>query len=266
MRGTTVAGRLAAIGLVIAAIVVVAYLLFSQGSKKYTVDAYFLNAAQLVKGDLVQIGGTKAGSVKDITLTPNGHARIKLQIQTDFAPLRQGTQATIRQASLSGIANRYVDLTMPPGDSSNTPNIPNGGSIAENNTTTAVDLDQLFNTLDPKTRKSLQDFFRNSATQFRGKEQQQKIAYHYLNPALSTSSHLFNELNRDQPRLERFLIDSSQLVSDLAEKRDDLAALVGNLNTTFRALGNQRAALADSIALLPPFMRQANTTFVDLRS
>jgi phospholipid/cholesterol/gamma-HCH transport system substrate-binding protein len=40
---------------------------------------------------------------------------------------------------------------------------------------------------------------------------------------------------------------------------------VQNLNTTFRAIGNQREALADSIGLLPSFMRQANTTFVDLR-
>src|SRR3954465_10437171 len=266
MRTSTVAGRLAAIGLVVAAIVVVAILLFAKGGKTYTVDAYFINAAQLVKGDLVQIGGTKAGSVKDITLTPNGHARIKMQIQTDFAPLRYGTQATIRQASLSGIANRYVDLTMPSGDSTNTRNIPSGGAIDESKTTTAVDLDQIFNTLDPKTRKSLQDFFRFSASQFHGKEQQQKLAYHYLNPVLSTSSRLFNELNRDQPRLERFLVDSAGLVTTLAQKRDDLAALIGNLNTTFRALGNQRLALAQDISLLPGFMRQANTTFVDLRS
>src|SRR4051794_8374353 len=266
MRTSTVAGRLAAIGLVVAAIVVVPILLFAKGRKTYTGDAYFINAAQLVKGDLVQIGGTKAGSVKDITLTPNGHARIKMQIKTDYAPLRQGTQATVRQASLSGIANRYVDLTMPSGDSTNTAKIPNGGSIDESNTTTAVDLDQIFNMLDPKTRKSLQDFFRFSATQFHGKEQQQKLAYKYLNPALSTSSRLFNELNRDQPRLEHFLVDSANLVTNLAQKRDDLAALVGNLNSTFRALGNQRTALAESIARLPGFMRQANTTFVDLRS
>src|SRR3954454_4969384 len=115
MRTSTVAGRLAAIGLVVAAIVVVAILLVGKGGKTYTVDAYFLNAAKLVKGDLVQIGGTKAGSVKDITLTPNGHARIKLQIDSDFAALRYGTKATLRQASLSGIANRSVDLTMPSG-------------------------------------------------------------------------------------------------------------------------------------------------------
>jgi phospholipid/cholesterol/gamma-HCH transport system substrate-binding protein len=273
MRSTTVAGRLAAIGAVVVAIVVVAVLLFAKGSETYTINAYFQNAAQLVKGNLVQIGGTKAGSVKEIKLTRDGQAMVKMEIDPSFTPIRRGTQASIRQASLSGIANRYVDLTMPPGDESDGNNLESGESIPIDDTTTAVDLDQLFNTIDRRTRESLQDFFKNTAKQWaepegqsqERKEVQQQLAYRYLNPALSTSSRLFNELNRDQPRLERFLIDSSKLVTALADRRDDLAALVGNLNTTFRAVGNQREALADSIGLLPSFMRQANTTFVDLR-
>ena len=92
------------------------------------------------------------------------------------------------------------------------------------------------------------------------------VGFQYLNPALSTSSRLFNELTKDTPLLERFLVDSSQLVTALAERRDDLAGLIGNLNDTTRALGNQKVALAESIGRLPPFMRRANTTFVNLRS
>ena len=56
------------------------------------------------------------------------------------------------------------------------------------------------------------------------------------------------------------------MVTALAERRDDLAALIGNLNATTRALGSQKEALAESIGRLPPFMRRANTTFVNLRS
>ncbi len=41
---------------------------------------------------------------------------------------------------------------------------------------------------------------------------------------------------------------------------------MGNLNTTTRALANEKQALADSIALLPPVMRRSNTTFVNLRA
>ena len=39
--------------------------------------------------------------------------------------------------------------------------------IDTDQTETAVDLDQLFNTLDPETRKALQGFFQGQARQFR---------------------------------------------------------------------------------------------------
>jgi phospholipid/cholesterol/gamma-HCH transport system substrate-binding protein len=266
VRRVGLVGRLAAVGAVVAAIVVVAILLFGGGGGGYTVKAHFLNAGQLVAGNQVEIGGTPVGTVDDIQLSPDGQAVVTLTINDENAPLRQGTRATVRQASLSGIANRYVDLSMPPGDSSNTSEIPDGGSIGVERTTTAVDLDQVFAIFDPHTRTAVQDFFKNSAAEFKGKEEQQRLAYHYLNPALSTSSRLFNELNRDNPLLSHFLIDSSKLVTALAEKRDDLSALIANANSTFRALGNQKVALAEAISRLPGFMRQANTTFVDLRS
>jgi phospholipid/cholesterol/gamma-HCH transport system substrate-binding protein len=265
VRSVGLVGRLAAVGAVIAAIVIVAVLLFGSGGDSYTIKAYFINAGQLVKGNQVEISGSPVGTVDDIQLTDDGQAVITLSIQDDYAPLRQGTHATIRQASLSGIANRYVDLQMPSGDSSNTSEIADGGVIGVDRTTTAVDLDQLFALFDPPARKAVQDFFKGSAAEFQGKEEQQQLAYHYLNPALSTSSRLFNELNRDNPLLSRFLVDSSKLVTALAEKRDDLTNLISNANTTFRALGDEKAALAESIHRLPDFMRQANTTFVDLR-
>ena len=159
----------------------------------------------------------------------------------------------------------FPDLTLQLPGQGGAP-IADGGRIGTDKTTTAGDLDELFNTLDPEARVALQKFFKGSAAQFAGRGEQAKEGFTYLNPALATSSRLFNELNRDTPVLERFLVDSSKLVSDVAERRDDLAALVGNLNSTTRALGNQKAALAESIERLPPFMRRANTTFVNLRA
>jgi phospholipid/cholesterol/gamma-HCH transport system substrate-binding protein len=263
MRSFSGIGRVAALGAVIAAVALVAILLFGGGGGGYTVKARFLNAGQLVKGNPVQRGGVPIGSVTGIRIADDGEAEIELEIEGDHAPLRRGTLAAIRQFSQSGIANRYVDLTMPPNGRDE---IPDGGTIGSDDTTTQVDLDQLFNTLDPKTRAALQKFFKGSAEMFAGRGEQAREGFHYLNPALSTSSRLFNELTRDTPVLERFLLDSSKLVTAVAERRDNLAALIGNLNATTRALGNQKEALADSISLLPPFMRRANTTFVNLRS
>jgi phospholipid/cholesterol/gamma-HCH transport system substrate-binding protein len=263
MRSVSGVGRIAALGAVIAAIALVAVVLFN-GAGAYSVKADFINAGQLVRGNPVQIGGVSVGSVGSIKITPDGEAEITLKIKDGHAPLPKGTQATIRQFSLSGIANRYVDLRLPNGRARS--DIPDGGRIGVEATRTAVDLDQLFNTLDPKTRKSLQGFFKGQARQFARRGEQANRGLEYLNPSLSTSSRLFNELTRDTPVLERFLVDSSRLVTALAERRDDLAGLVGNLNDTTRALGNQKEALAEAIGQLPPFMRRANTTFVNLRS
>ena len=263
MRLTAV-GRVAALGALIAAIALVAIILFGGGSGDYTVKAIFINGGQLVKGNPVQSGGVAIGSVKAIKITDSGQAEVTMSVKADKAPLRVGTRARIRQFSQSGIANRYVDLDFPPNTSAQ--EIPEGGTLPASWTTTQVDLDQLFNTLDPETRKALQGFFKGSSNQFKGKGALANKGFEYLNPALSTSRRLFGELNRDTPVLERFLVDSSRLVTALAEKRDDLSGLVGNLNTTTRALANKKQALADSIALLPPVMRRSNTTFVNLRA
>ena len=55
-------------------------------------------------------------------------------------------------------------------------------------------------------------------------------------------------------------------MTTLSERDTQLAALVGDLSTTTRALGSQKTALAESIGLLPPVLRRANTTFVNLRA
>src|SRR5215216_6540813 len=261
--GLSPLGRVALVGAVLAAVALVAVVLFGAGRDSYVVKATFANGGQLVRGNPVQVGGVPVGSVESISISDDGEAEVEMKIDADHRPLRVGTQATIRQFSQSGIANRYVDLKMPPNGSGA---IDDGGEIGADRTTTAVDLDELFNTLDPETRKSLQGFFKNQARQFRARGEQANVGFRYLNPALATSSRLFSELSRDTPVLERFLVDSSRLVGTIAERRDDLAALIGNLNTTTRALGDQKLALAESIGRLPPFMRRANTTFVNLRS
>jgi phospholipid/cholesterol/gamma-HCH transport system substrate-binding protein len=279
MRSVSGIGRVAAIAAVIAAAVLVAILLFGGGGSDYTVKATFLNASQLVKGNSVQVGGIRAGSVSGIKITENGQAEIELKIDDDYAPLPQGTRAVIRQASQSGIANRYVDLRIPghelpagtgEGDGEERvelgATIDDGATIGVDETETAVDLDQLFNTLDPPTRRSLQRFLEGSAKVYAGRTKEANAGYRYLNPSLSRTARLFRELNRDTPALERFIVDSSRLVTALAERRDDLAALIGNLNDTTRAIGDEKVALASAIGRLPEFMRKSNSTFVNLRA
>ncbi|MGA9858827.1 MAG: MlaD family protein [Solirubrobacteraceae bacterium] len=263
MQNSSLIGRIAAVAAVAVALVAVAIILLSSGSS-YQVHAVFSNASQIVQGDLVEVGGSSIGTVSGIALTPNGQAELTLNITNQsYDPLRQGTQATIREASLSGIANRYVDLH--PGSPANA-TIPANGVIPTTNTTSEVDLDQIFNTLNGPTLKGLQDVLQGSASQFAGKGKQAQAAFAYLNPAVAASSMLFREINRNTGAFTNFLVKSSHLVSDLSTRSSDLSGLVSHLSTTTGALAAQRVPLAQSLQRLPGFMRLANTTFVNLRS
>ena len=255
--------RVLAAVLVLLAVLAVAYLLFV-GDGGYRVTAEFSNAGQVVKGNEVKAGGVTIGSVKDIDVTQDGRAEVTFSIDDDdYQPLRRGTRVMIKQSSLSGIANRYVDLHVGP---ANGEEIEDGGVIGTDATDTAVEIDQIFALFDERTRKGLQDFFTGSAEMLEGRGKELRQGVRYLNPAFSTGSRLFQELTRDEALLERFLVDSATLVNTLASRRDDLTGVVGNLNATFGALGRQQDALAESVERLPPFMRRANTTFVNLRA
>ena len=111
----------------VVAVVVIALVVALSGAGGYTVHARFVSASQLVKGNEVKVSGITVGSVQDVALTDDGQADVTLKIAEDgYHPLRRGTRAIIRQASLSGVANRYVDLQLGGADQ---PDIADGGTL-----------------------------------------------------------------------------------------------------------------------------------------
>jgi phospholipid/cholesterol/gamma-HCH transport system substrate-binding protein len=264
VTGSSALGRIAAIVALGVAAVVVALLLLP-GGNDYTVTAQFQNASQLVKGSQVVVGGVSVGSVKSIELGPDGSALVSFSVSGDYAPLRRGTTATVRSYSLSGIANRQVQLTLPP-EGRGGDEIPDGGSLAASDTVSEVDLDQVFNTLDPKTIRDFKHLIQGFAISYDGVGPKANRGYRYLNPFLSTSRRLFDELSLDTPTLGRLVVDTSKLSGALAERAPEISSLIHNAELSFGALGRERSALAASISKLPDFMRQSNTTFVNLRA
>jgi len=258
----TVARAAAIGGLALVAILAV-WLLLLRGPGGHEYTLIFVNAGQLVKGDNVQVGGRAVGSVKSISLTHDDQAAVKIAVQEPYAPLHDGTQAVVRLTSLSGIANRYVALTPAPATS---PKLPDGATLGTGQTTTPVDLDQVFNTLDPKTRKSLQGVIHGFATQYTGKGRQAGQSIKYFNPVLSSGRRLVNEVDADEGALTAMIVNTSRAVTAIAGRRDDLSALVGNANATAGAIASENMAFSQALALLPTTLRRGNSTLVNLRS
>jgi phospholipid/cholesterol/gamma-HCH transport system substrate-binding protein len=138
--------------------------------------------------------------------------------------------------------------------------------IPATDTTSAVEVDQIFDTFGPRERQALSGLIRGFGRQYAGRGAQANAALAYLDPAVISSARLFQEIDRDPATLKRFVGSSARLVTDIASRRQNLSGLVDHLAATTGAIGRQHTALASAVHVLPDFMRRANTTFVNLRS
>ncbi len=269
VRGGGGLPRIAAIGALILIAIAIVYLLLAGDGPSNHYQLEFETGGQLVEGNEVLIGGQPVGTIEEIGLSDDGQAEIDIAIEP---VLHEGSSAIIRRTSLSGIANRYISITPGPNSS---PELPEGATITQVDTIAPVDLDQFFNTLREPERKGLQDIIQGSAVTYGGPDYEQGIVsgaedanetYRYLSPALVATDRLLQELGRDERVLTEFLVNGASVVSAVGERRDDLSGLVSNSNEALGAIASQNEALDRALVALPPALRQANTTFFNLRA
>jgi phospholipid/cholesterol/gamma-HCH transport system substrate-binding protein len=251
---------LAGVAVALAAVALLAVVLTRDSSHSYRF--IFRDAGQLVRGDIVRVGGNPVGDVTGIALTPDGRAEVTVSVDEDWAPLHAGTRATIRAQSLIGIANRYLDVHPGPNFRAE---LDDGALIDSDNTTAIVELDQFFNALDPPTRRGLEGVIHGFADWYRGKEPEANESARYFAPALVAITKLTEELNRDSQAFEDFLVETSQTMGALSERREELTELVGNAGATARAIATDTESLSLALEELPPAMREGSDTFVALR-
>jgi phospholipid/cholesterol/gamma-HCH transport system substrate-binding protein len=257
--GGGVAARVGAAGALLAAVIVIAILVFGSSSP-YTVKAQFQNASGLVTGNNVLIGTAAVGTVSGIGLTANGLAEVTLHLH-GVGHLHQGTVARIYEDSLSGIASKYVELE--PGPASQ-PEIRSGGTIGVGSTHSEVSLDELFNSLNVKTRLGLSNLIRGEAASLRNGGKAANETLKYLAPGLSSASQVTAELTRDEPSFDGLLVQGAKAMQALASKSDELTQLVSNTSQAAGAVDRQSQALQQSLDLLPGVLQRSTTTFAGL--
>jgi phospholipid/cholesterol/gamma-HCH transport system substrate-binding protein len=240
--------------------VVIALLLLESGSS-YTLRADFQDAGGLVIGNQVMIGPAIVGTVKSVELTPNGQAEVKMSLDSDAAPIPQGTIARVYENSLSGNANRYVVLE--PGAQS-APSIPNDGVIPEADTRSFVSLDQIFDTFDPLTRAGLSNFIKGEASTIQGRAHAANQTLRYFAPALSSTSQVTAQLTQDEPTFDALLVQGAQAMQALSSRSQQLTQLIANTNATTGAIARQSTALKEALSLFPGTLTRSEASFKGL--
>jgi phospholipid/cholesterol/gamma-HCH transport system substrate-binding protein len=242
------------------AVALLVTLLLMGGGNGHKYKLLFQSGGQLVKGNQVLIGGSPVGSVDDIKLTADNQAEVDITVDQ---PLHEGSTAVIRATSLSGVANHYVSITAGP---NNAPELPDDATLTAASTTTPVDLDQLFDTFNGRARKGLRQLIQGFANSYVGKGPQANRTYKYFAPSLSATDRVLKELNRDEGVFTNFIVNGARVFTGVSERSNDLSGLITNTNQALGAIARQNTAFDRALTVLPPTLRQANTTFVNLRA
>ena len=261
--GRLVWARVLTIAALVAAVLMLGWLMFRFADDPYTVRAVVDDAGQLVGGNEVQVGGVPVGSVKSVEVRDDHLAELELELDDEIAPLHEGTTATIRNPSLTSVAGRYVALFPGPNDE---PEIPDDGEIPTADTQEIVDLDQLLNSLDPRTVAALSQFVRGSSDAAHGRGDELAAAIESLNPSLSRGAATLGELTRDQAARERLVASTADIVETLAIRRDEIATGTTAASTALDAIADERDVLASTLEQAPETLRTAVPALADVRA
>jgi phospholipid/cholesterol/gamma-HCH transport system substrate-binding protein len=251
--------RLALVALLLAA-VVLAWVLLRGHPHEYRF--IFPSAGQLVKGDVVRIGGTGVGKVKSVGLSDDDQAQIDVSIDSGYGRLHEGTTATIRAEGLTGVASRYVDVSPA---SQTRPVLDDGAVLKGDKTTSIVEIDQLFDALNPKTREGLAGLIKGSADWYDGKESAANVSAQQIPKAFAELTNVADEITADSGTFEQFLTKTSDALGVIADHRDQLTGLVSHTRETTAALSADTQSLTDALDNLPDALQKGSDTFASLR-
>lgn len=258
------APRIAAAATLAAALIAVLVVVTGVTSDPYVVKAEFADAGQLVTGNVVEVGGRRVGEVTSLDVADNGLALVEMTLKDDSVrPLHQGTRAAIRSIGLSGVANRFVDLS--PGPAS-APRMADGSTIPMTRTRGIVDLDSLMNALDEKVRADIRSIVTDAATALTPTSAKQVNAgLEMLNPAVSRLTALGREITRDEQALRSVLEHTASVGTALSNRRDALGSGIRDAAGTLQAVASARDDLTASLDRAPGVLRDGTRTLARVR-
>ena len=224
--------------------------------KGYRFTASFTEATQLAQEADVRISGVPVGKVK--TIEPDketGRSDVVIQLETRYAPLRSDAKAILRQKTLLG--ETYVELT--PGTPSAKP-VPEGGELRTAQISPTVELDEIYRSFDPRTRRAFQVWMQTQAQAIKGHGRDLNDALGNLGPFAEDAGEAVDILNRQEGAVRRLISNTGVVFGALTERGDQLRGLIENSNLVFSTTAARDRELQESFVALPTFERESTQT------
>jgi len=226
-------------------------------SQDHTVRAAFSSAVSVVPGLDVQIDGVDVGKVQKVQYE-DGQALVDLGISDpDAWPLRRGTKAEIRFGTTIGNGTRNVALE--PGPES-APPIPEDGIITRADTTTPVEFDDVFDTLNAKTRRRLRAAMQGTEQSTKDREDEIKEALRHAPAALDATNDVLADLLADGTALKALVRNGDRVTETLGQRQEIVSNLVTAASGTFDAFGRRTARITQSLDRFAPMLKDVDGT------
>ncbi len=213
----------------------------------YQVSVVVPNAGALVRNNDVRVGGVRVGTVTAVTPVQEEdgsvHAKLDLKLDKTVEPLPVDSTLVVRSRSALGL--KYLQIN--PGHSSE--GLPQGGSLGlKAARPEPVELDQVFNIFQAKTRRDIQKNTTEFGGAVAGRGPAINAALGVLGPLVRRLTPAMRNLSSPQTDLAGFLHGLENINGEIAPVAQTQADMFVALDQTFGALATvARPYIQDSI-------------------
>src|SRR6201995_23855 len=184
----------------------------------YRFSVEFNQATELAPNAQVEIAGVTVGHVASVGVDHRtGLTRAVIQIDHQYVPRPAGTRAILRQKSLLG--ETYVQLSA---GNPHGPKLRDGATLPPGQVAPTVQLDQILNTFDPRTRAAFATWMQQGGIALSNRGQQFNAAFAQLYPCATNVNSVLAVLRRQQSATSTLLHDGGQVFSALSSSPAEL--------------------------------------------
>lgn len=213
--------------------------------------AEFANVSGLESGNFVRIAGVEVGKVTAISIRDNTTAVVRFETQKRIV-LTAGTKAVVRYQNLTG--ERYLALQEGAGDLQA---LPPGATIPMDRTAPALDIDALIGGLKPLFRALDPDQVNTLTSQLVGALQGEGPT---IESFLQQAATLTNTLADRDELIGQVITNLDTVLASISDQSRQLDTAAGALSDLVHALSERRTDVAASLGHLD----SATATLADL--
>jgi len=231
--------------------------------KGFRFQVSFPQATQLALQADVRVAGVSVGKVVDHSLDPEGNRTLAtVELSSQFVPIHRDARAILRQKTLLG--ETYVELTSGPSRRGN--DVPDGGWLARGNVKHTVELDEIFQALDPRTRASFRSWQQSLSQAARGNGQNLSSVLGNLPTFVADTTDLTRVLDVQHFAVRRLVSNTGVVFDALAQNQRALRGVIVGSASVFGQTAAHDRALAQTFQIFPTFLDESKATLARLRS